>query len=1446
MSFISPGDILTVNISCTDQNKAGDPSAVTRLTGVVLVAHASDIAGTCCTITLATGKKARKAELNKVTVTVKIECQVTDRPATNDPKCIAVYSRGMWWHVHDVGRGHPSIFLAWLADNSKTKQKTIAWMGPCSDALAGAGDFVGVVANANATWDAVKTSILDEVASAKELRSVQLSPLLTDETGAPPAVRTDRGVNDEDPGAIDMSDIDQIAETVANSTAHEMDLLEDARKRASVKPQVDASKRAAKARVRGKAAPRNSRPGVLFEHSGANRNLVQTFPDGSNVPTIHSKRSITTAQPQLGNELTKAYMSMLTTHRILSSTSINDATFGGLLGEYRSSRAAVAAAVGGDGDAAAALKQYTQVGYKDRKGAYGSASRSSAATTAGVSDPADPADPAAAAIELTELDFNGGPEEPSIVNQVQLAKTTGLDPNGAIVTGTFDPHGIMSYGQKHGTTGRQDKTGDVTFKHHCNFTNCGFSAEVIYHGAKQTTTVKSMPHTHGDSLGELRESGLGSKLFLREMRQFIAAHKGKNPNPVEMMMHAKSKFGKTLDKATKTSSFGIYFGAIDWDQSLASDIRMKDRLARLKSNYATITNKDKKEKFTRSTKLVTGSESIRIEVECKKVVEENSKSRMTALVTHGEMRQDQLAYCIEAPEEVFKHDSKENKTTMLVHIVNPFLLERAVMATPTHPGGLTYLRIDSDHAMGFDDSSMLNMYSNTLVHPGGQGQQLGLRAHGTLQTALAAEHSLWTIEASCREFGGSLRSRIGVHCRDGAKALGNAYKKFYETSPITFVEHGHMYDTVTKKCVEIQFSEDGSCNYDPERHMYGPRDMIQQPEHTIVVDAACLAHFFRRMEEMKSGFFQLEPPSVEGVAGALTVDNGAGDDERKIKKKISKNKAAKMIKVLAQIEETAFDRTTLAFLVAPAMQELCRLGLGFNAAKLLASDYKGFDWIRDRTLTSPTTNAAERGHKDIKLKQTQVAEAEDQPIDKNKSLATGACLEIAVNTMSNVAPLVWNKPIPDHTYDYEKMPIKKKQILKELAAGANQYLNCLTYGDSPKSKPKSGDGEHLIVYYFNDLPPVATKPNAAAVETQLEVLKCKDAAEVAASDKASQIAASKLLGAFTALANDNDGVDQHNMPAVGTLQKHGTIPYAIKVVDQLKASQASSDVEREKISDAARQCNRTAAQEGGGSSRKRLVAPQYQFLKKYRKQTRSNMKLTAKQYEDKVTWAVENFMGEKTFSAPHRASQHSGVPYERTFEGCLNRLTGLSFLVEDETATPENGRLPLVCSCKEYADSGGYCVESLGLSVFFFGFKAPHGMSVIQRDSLRDQNIGTEFRCAPTPAGVQQGLPKSRLTKTLKVKFPAKLPWAGKPFDLKQLAGPQKPAVSVDDVVSVCFTDDKTGSKFWRRGTVKKPTASSTKDGSVRVSFPDKSAAEVFPADFFFRMNMEHNWRHTK
>ena len=97
----------------------------------------------------------------------------------------------------------------------------------------------------------------------------------------------------------------------------------------------------------------------------------------------------------------------------------------------------------------------------------------------------------------------------------------------------------------------------------------------------------------------------------------------------------------------------------------------------------------------------------------------------------------------------------------------------------------------------------------------------------------------------------------------------------------------------------------------------------------------------------------------------------------------------------------------------------------------------------------------------------------------------------------------------------------------------------------------------------------------------------------------------------------------------------------------------------------------------------------------------------------------------------------------------------------------------------------------------------------------------------------------------LKVDFAAKSKWTGNPIDVKKLAGAQVPAVAVDDVVAVCFTDAKSGEKFWRRGTVAQQTQASKKHGMVRVQFPDKSSCEQFPADFFFRMHKEHNWRFT-
>lgn len=390
----------------------------------------------------------------------------------------------------------------------------------------------------------------------------------------------------------------------------------------------------------------------------------------------------------------------------------------------------------------------------------------------------------------------------------------------------------------------------------------------------------------------------------------------------------------------------------------------------------------------------------------------------------------------------------------------------------------------------------------------------------------------------------------------------------------------------------------------------------------------------------------------------------------------------------------------------------------------------------------------------------------------------------------------------------------------------------------PQSRRRATASTSIIE--INTLPEIAAPADDAALEAQRGLLQSQETAAARRSETNTTEAAVKLTEAVNTLTSAGGVNRQDPASSAARLKALGTMKHARTVMAQHTEKEAGVRAERDGIADQKRMNARAGVDGAGVEKRRRFVAPTLALLSKHRFST--TFKLTAKQFEEQCIWFAKAFAGDETFSAPFRKFQQMGEPYQCTFKGKCDRLDGLCYLVEDTTATPENGRIPVIYSCETYAKTGGFCAESLAIAVMYFNFKVHEKLTFLHRPAKRDQKPGSECLTKPTVGGKGTGLSNARTLKKIEIMFPKSERWTSKPFDPKKLVAPQSPAVGIDDTVAVRFTDEK-DEPCWRSGTVLKPSTRSKKDKMVRVKFPDEQLARQCPAEFFYHMNVDHNYR---
>ena len=1241
--------------------------------------------------------------------------------------------------------------------------------------------------------------------------------------------------------------IQEIAAAIIKDRTKVLEAADRAANLASVRPQLDSLKK--NGRLRGAATGAKNVGVANLDPSVRRQSMpekppevaapVPTFPDGTLMPANLTKISLRALQPKLSAGYRQAVMSMQWAHAAVTAKTTPPAERAKATSEYILARAAVAAGdAAHDSDGVASSVDGIATGNTPALRAF------LAARTVDHRGKNKAVDVTNDEVKWhSEAIHDGGLSAAAVQAHVQLAKNTGPPNSGD--AGNYDLEGRFGYNCKDGPSGHTFKSGDVRHRMFCTVPACGFQVVVLCHTHQNTSTVKSRRHSHDDSISTVQQSGRGKVFYRDTMEKFIGDG---NPTSIAMMEHARETFFRVCNVNTGQLVHGPHLGVVEWENTAEADTKRTKSLNELKKNVKKKRRLDGAgggPKYTPSTKHITPAESVAMERECKEVVANYSKQRTDGFVADGKWRPDQQAHYVEHPDDVFSQDPKNpSRKIMQLHLINPSLLRRIAMAEFEWPGGMKFLRFDTDHKFGMNDA-LISDYTNGVLFPGGQLHQTGFRSTGTKQTTLAAHKSLAVMEKYLEEHMGglSLRARIGATNHDAAGALSKAMKMFFEGSPAKFIEARHMLHVRTNKLVKWEFASDGSSNFDPEIHIWGVPGYLDHPGTVAVTDGQCQHHFLDRCDTHKMAFFAKAP--AEASVSSLSVDdgyNGEGEEPPALtrKQKIPVADQKIMTGVLKKLVHLTFDRTSLAWLLPAAVAELCRAGLSFNAAKFLLSQYRGFEYHRDRLHVSPTTNGLERSHKDVHDKAVAMALVNDHPVDKNRGVAIAASLDTMAKVMSKSAPAVWGHANPRHTYDYNRLNPKKQTLATDTAGRADKYIALIKYEDKPASKPTTGDVEHLKILEINPLPEIVGVADDAMLEAEQDLLAAKDLAALAALRKETVGTAAKLVDAVDAFT-DTGGVDQDDPEqTIERLTELGTMGYTGQLLNDHEAAKNRTAAERAEIAEKKRLNDRAKSDGTTVRPRRRFMAPTFAEVNRYR--FSSSCEMTAQQHEDKMIWLAKAFMGESTISAPFRPFQREGEPYECTFQGKIDRLSGVCILVEDPSATPENGKLPVICNCQEYASTGGFCPESFAVAVLIFGFKVHPNLTFLHRPAERDQKVGSEHRTKPTPAGHGKGLPTSRVVKKVDITFPPRADWAGVPFDPKKLVEPPSPAVEVDDVVSVCFTDAN-DEKYWRSGKVVKPTIKSKAAELVRIRFADEDKPLQFPAEFFYEMNAEHNYR---
>ena len=137
-AFVDAGSILSVYVNCEDTGVPGNPAVVTRVTGVVLAAHAGVPGGNLtrseCVVRIATAI-TENGLIRVLSARINLDCLVSNPPAADHD---TMHPRGTWWHIVDTGSNHPCLLETWLGETpGESRRNKMTWMTAFSSALAG-------------------------------------------------------------------------------------------------------------------------------------------------------------------------------------------------------------------------------------------------------------------------------------------------------------------------------------------------------------------------------------------------------------------------------------------------------------------------------------------------------------------------------------------------------------------------------------------------------------------------------------------------------------------------------------------------------------------------------------------------------------------------------------------------------------------------------------------------------------------------------------------------------------------------------------------------------------------------------------------------------------------------------------------------------------------------------------------------------------------------------------------------------------------------------------------------------------------------------------------------------------------------------------------------------------------------------------------------------------